>query len=310
MTHQHRPVLLNEAVNGLHIMSGGTYCDLTFGRGGHSTQILKEIGPQGRLIAMDRDPVAVLSAKEMPDFQDPRFTIVHGEFSMLEQVVTEQGVLGRVDGILLDIGVSSPQLDDAARGFSFLHDGPLDMRMNPTVGISAAEWLNTAELEEISLVIRDYGEEKFHHRIARAIVEARVEAPFSTTVQLANLISKTVPVKERHKHPATRAFQAIRIFINQELDQLKMVLDQALKVLTVGGRLCVISFHSLEDRIVKQFIKQQSNVNKYPSYLPIKDVDIKTRMKKVGSLIRPADEELQFNPRARSARLRIAEKLS
>jgi 16S rRNA (cytosine1402-N4)-methyltransferase len=309
MTHQHSPVLLNEAVNGLHIMSGGTYCDLTFGRGGHSAQILKEIGPQGRLIAMDRDPVAVALATEKPDFQDPRFTIVHGEFSMLEQVVTEQGVLGRVDGILLDVGVSSPQLDDATRGFSFLHDGPLDMRMNPSVGVSAAEWLNTAELEDISVTIRDFGEEKFHYRIARAIVDARDKKPFTTTHELAQLITDTVPVKEKHKHPATRAFQAIRIFINQELDQLRAVLDQSLNALAVGGRLCVISFHSLEDRIVKQFIKRQSDVDTYPSYIPIKDSELKSKMKKIGSLIRPKSDELQSNPRARSARLRIAEKL-
>jgi 16S rRNA (cytosine1402-N4)-methyltransferase len=307
--HQHRPVLLKEAVDGLHIMSDGTYCDLTFGRGGHSAEILGRLGQKGRLLAMDRDPVAVSIAKEKSEFQDPRFTIVQGEFSTMGSIVSERGWGEQVDGILMDIGVSSPQLDDAQRGFSFLKEGPLDMRMNPDVGMSAADWLNQAPLEDISLAIRDYGEEKFHHRIARAIVKAREETPFSTTLQLADLVEATVPIKEKKKHPATRTFQAIRIFINDELGELKTVLEQAMKVLKVGGRLCVISFHSLEDRIVKQFIKKHTNVDKYPSYLPIRANEIKPRLKKVGSMIRASEAEILNNPRSRSARLRIAEKL-
>jgi 16S rRNA (cytosine1402-N4)-methyltransferase len=308
--HQHRPVLLEEVITGLDIKSGGVYCDLTFGRGGHSAEVLKKIGPHGRLIAMDRDPVAVFTAKEKPDFrQDPRFTIVHGRFSEMESVVKQQGLYGEIDGILLDVGVSSPQLDDPERGFSFMRDGPLDMRMNPTEGESAAEWLNRAELEEISLVIRDYGEEKFHFRIARGIVAARAEQPFQTTLQLANLVEKIVPVREKKKHPATRTFQAIRIFINRELDELKHVLSQVMGVLKVGGRLCVISFHSLEDRIVKKFIMEQVNVDKYPAHVPIKSVEVEPLMKKIGSMVRANEQEVAENPRARSARLRIAEKL-
>ena len=308
--HQHRPVLLEEVITGLDIESEGVYCDLTFGRGGHSAEILKKIGPQGRLIAMDRDPVAVFTAKEKPDFQkDPRFNIVHGQFSELETVISERGLRGKVDGILLDIGVSSPQLDDPERGFSFMREGPLDMRMNPDEGESAAEWLNRAQLEEISMVIRDFGEEKFHFRIARGIVEARQEKPFVSTLQLASLIEEIVPVKEKRIHPATRTFQAIRIFINRELDELKEVLAQVLDVLKVGGRLCVISFHSLEDRIVKKFIAEQTNVDNFPSHIPVRSFEIQPLMKKVGSMIRANQVEVAENPRARSARLRIAEKL-
>jgi 16S rRNA (cytosine1402-N4)-methyltransferase len=311
MAYQHRPVLLKEVLEGLHIKSGGIYCDLTFGRGGHSAEILKKIGSDGRLLAMDRDPIAVMSAKDKLDFQDPRFSIVHGEFSNLEQEIKARGFLGLVDGILLDVGVSSPQLDDADRGFSFMRDGPLDMRMNPSAGISACEWLSKAKLEEISLVIRDFGEEKFHHRIAQAIVDKRGTEPLSTTLQLADLIEATVPVKEKNKHPATRTFQAIRIFINGELDELTQLLGQVLNVLKVGGRLCVISFHSLEDRIVKRFIQKQVKTDEHPSYIPLRACDVKAaRMKKIGSLVRPQQEELNHNVRSRSARLRIAERLS
>ena len=309
MVYQHRPVLLEEVIKGLHINLGGTYCDLTFGRGGHSAEILKRIGPDGRLIAMDRDPVAVMSARENPDFQDPRFTIVHGEFSKFEQVIEARGLLGRVDGILLDIGVSSPQLDDAGRGFSFLRDGPLDMRMNTAAGESAADWLNKATLDDISLVIRDFGEEKFHYRIAKAIVSSRDKKPIITTLQLAEVIEDAVPVKEKHKHPATRAFQAIRIFINSELDELTQLLGQVQNVLKIGGRLCVISFHSLEDRIVKRFIQQQVRTDQFPSYIPLRGTETKSRMKKIGALVRPQENEINSNVRARSARLRIAEKL-
>jgi len=305
----HSAVLLEEAVDALNIMSGGIYVDLTFGRGGHSAAILGKLGPEGRLMAMDRDSVAVEEAKTRPVFQDSRFSIEHAPFSCLRQKIEANGWLGKVSGVLMDLGVSSPQLDDAARGFSFMRDGPLDMRMDPSAGMSAAEWINTAEVEELSSVFKQYGEERFHWRIAQAIVLDRQTHRFETTLQLANLISRICPTKEKHKHPATRVFQAVRIYINQELDELEQVLVQALDVLEIGGRLCAISFHSLEDRIVKRFIRKEAEEDPYPIGLPIQACEIEHRLKKVGGLVRPTDVEMQSNQRARSARMRIAEKL-
>lgn len=305
----HSAVLLEEAVDGLHIMSGGIYVDLTFGRGGHSAAILRKLGPEGRLMAMDRDSVAIEEAKTRPLFQDPRFSIEHAPFSCLAEKIESYGWRGRVNGVLMDLGVSSPQLDDASRGFSFMRDGPLDMRMDPSAGMSAAEWINGAKVEELSTVFKELGEERFHWRIAKAIVLDRQTQPFTTTLQLANLISRICPSKEKHKHPATRVFQAIRIHINRELEELKQVLNQSLDVLQVGGRICAISFHSLEDRIVKQFIRKEAEEDPYPIGLPIQASEIQHRLKKVGRLVRPGEAEMQINPRARSARMRIAEKL-
>lgn len=308
MAFVHKPVLLEESINGLVIKPDGIYIDGTFGQGGHSQQILQRLGPDGRLLAIDKDPAAIAIAKKGP-FLDSRFQIQYGSFANLETWVDQLGWRGNVDGVLLDLGVSSPQLDDAQRGFSFLREGPLDMRMNPAVGESAAEWLARAKEQEIAVILRDYGEERFARRIAGAIVRARQTHPITTTTQLAELIAKSVPSHEKHKHPATRSFQAIRIHINSELDELKSCLAQCLAILAVGGRLCVISFHSLEDRIVKRFIQQQSTPTELPG-LPLMENQLKRRLKKIGSLIRASEQEIQQNVRARSARLRIAEKLA
>jgi 16S rRNA (cytosine1402-N4)-methyltransferase len=303
----HRPVLLEEAVAGLGIRPDGFYVDGTFGRGGHSRRILEALGPQGSLLAFDKDPDAVAVAEDMAG-ADPRFRIVHGSFTMLEQVIAAGNRMHAVDGVLLDLGVSSPQLDDAARGFSFMQPGPLDMRMNSAAGETAAEWLAHAPEEEISLVLRDYGEEKFHRRIARAIVARRAESPLQTTTELVELIEATVPRKDKHKHPATRTFQAIRIHVNRELDDLDSVLEQALNVLASGGRLSVISFHSLEDRRVKRFMRDHSRPPQVPRHLPLPDVTPPLRL--LGKAQHASDEELAVNPRARSAVLRVAEKVS
>lgn len=305
--HQHQAVLLEEAVEALAIRASGVYIDGTFGRGGHSRRILQALGAEGRLIAFDKDPDAIAVAEK--EFgSDSRFRIVHGSFTMLQQVVEQEGLMHAVDGVLLDLGVSSPQLDDAARGFSFMHGGPLDMRMNTAAGETAAEWLARAPEEEISLVLRDYGEEKFHRRIARAIVEQRSEAPLETTAELVELIDKAVPRKDKFKHPATRSFQAIRIHINRELEDLDAVLQQAMNVLAPGGRLSIISFHSLEDRRVKRFIRDNSRPPQVPRHLP--QPDVKPPLKKLGKAIRASDREINMNPRARSAVLRVAEKVA
>jgi len=304
----HQPVLLNEAVEGLAVKPNGIYVDGTFGRGGHSRVILQRLGPDGRLMALDKDPSAIAIGETGP-FRDPRFCIVHKSFAELENVMQDRGWRGKVSGVLLDLGVSSPQLDDAKRGFSFSKDGPLDMRMNPTQSMDAATWINQAAENEISRVLYEYGEERFSRRIAKAIVIEREAQPIMRTKQLADIISKAIPTRELKKHPATRSFQGIRIFINRELEELREVLQQCLDVLAVGGRLCVISFHSLEDRIVKRFIQREVQGNDYPRDLPIKDDQIKRRLRKIGSLIRPSEVEISSNPRARSARLRIAEKL-
>ncbi|MDP1932094.1 MAG: 16S rRNA (cytosine(1402)-N(4))-methyltransferase RsmH [Gammaproteobacteria bacterium] len=309
MTDQsmHETVLLEPAVAALVTDDAGFYVDGTFGRGGHSRLILKGLRQSGRLLAIDKDPEAVRAART--EFgADERFEIVQGSFSRLGEFVTSVGRAGKVNGVLLDLGVSSPQLDEARRGFSFTQDGPLDMRMNPNEGQSAAQWLASAPEQEIADVIYRYGEERFSRRMARAIVEQRKISPISGTLQLAEIIKNANPAWEKHKHPATRAFQAIRIHINSELDDLQSVLGQALDVLCVGGRLAVISFHSLEDRIVKQFISEQAKGDDYPAGVPVQYADLNPRMKKVGKPVKAGDEELRGNPRSRSAIMRVAEK--
>jgi len=307
----HQPVLLNEAVDALGIKANGIYIDGTFGRGGHSAAILSQLGESGKLIAFDQDPEAVATAHQRFD-TDARFEIVHENFSGMADVVNAKGLTGKVDGILLDIGVSSPQFDDSSRGFSFSQSGPLDMRMNPEQGESAAEWLQKAEPKDIARVLKVYGEEKFAKRIAWAIADSREENPITTTQELATIIDGAVPKskQDKNKHPATRSFQAIRIFINKELDVLQEVLDQVNDLLSVGGRLAVISFHSLEDRITKRFIKKMTSEPPALHDLPIRNDDIVKPMKKIGKAIKAGKAELDVNPRARSAVLRIAERVS
>ncbi|MDH5516679.1 MAG: 16S rRNA (cytosine(1402)-N(4))-methyltransferase RsmH [Gammaproteobacteria bacterium] len=305
----HQPVLLDEAVDALNIKADGIYIDGTFGRGGHSAAILSRLGENGRLIAFDQDPEAIAAAaKRFAD--DKRFEIVHENFSAMEAVIEARGLSGQIDGVLLDIGVSSPQFDDPERGFSFSQSGPLDMRMNPEAGISAAQWLSTAEARDIARVLKIYGEEKFAKRIAFAIVDRRDETPIETTMELAQLITDAVPKKDQHKHPATRSFQAIRIFINKELEVLQQTLEQVNTLLRVGGRLSVISFHSLEDRITKRFINKMSSEPAALHDLPIRNDEIVKPMKKVGKAIKAGRRELEQNPRARSAVLRVAERVS
>ncbi|BBN80345.1 ribosomal RNA small subunit methyltransferase H [Pseudoalteromonas sp. A25] len=306
---QHVSVLMAETLDALAINPQGIYIDGTFGRGGHSGQILSRLAPEGRLQAIDQDPQAIDAAKRFAD--DARFSIAHTRFSNIKEVAQQADLLGKVDGILLDIGVSSPQLDDAQRGFSFMHDGPLDMRMDPTTGRSAAQWLAEADLEDITFVIKKYGEEKFGRRIAHKVLETREHTPITTTKQLADLVDEAVPVKDKHKHPATRTFQAIRIYINSELEEIQTALQASLEVLKPGGRLVVISFHSLEDRIVKQFIKKQSKGEAMPRGLPLTDAQLKQNLtlKAVGKAIKPSAEEIAANPRARSSVLRVAQKL-
>jgi 16S rRNA (cytosine1402-N4)-methyltransferase len=302
----HVPVLAQEAVAALAIRPDGVYVDATFGRGGHSRLILAQLGPAGRLIALDRDPDAIRSGTSL---QDPRLTLVQRAFSQLTKVLDELGV-ARVDGILLDIGVSSPQLDDATRGFSFRFDAPLDMRMDPGSGISAADWLATAAEGEISEVIRTYGEERFAKSIARAIVAAREKEALRTTGQLANLIAATVRKREPGQHPATRSFQAIRVYLNRELEELNAVLPQCVERLQPGGRLAVISFHSLEDRIVKRFMRDEAMGEQAPARLPIPAAMLKPgRLKLVGRAQHASEVEVAANPRARSAVLRVAERV-
>jgi 16S rRNA (cytosine1402-N4)-methyltransferase len=306
--YTHQPVLLAEVLDGLAIEANGVYVDGTFGRGGHAAAILARLGPAGRLLAVDKDPEAVRSAR-MQFGDDPRFEIVQGAFTMLSELAAQRKLTGRVNGLLLDLGVSSPQLDDAARGFSFSEEGPLDMRMDPAAGTSAAEWLAHAGEREISEVLRTLGEERFAGRIARAIVATRSSAPLRTTRQLAELIAATVPAREQHKHPATRSFLAIRMYVNHELDDLHAVLRQVPDVLAPGGRLVVIGFHSLEDRIVKRFIRDAYRGEPPPREFPLAGMNHAPRMRPVGKAIRAGAKELQRNPRARSAVLRIAERV-
>ncbi|MFT6897006.1 MAG: 16S rRNA (cytosine1402-N4)-methyltransferase [Paraglaciecola sp.] len=305
----HLSVLLNESIEGLNIKPDGLYLDATFGRGGHSRQILSQLSAQGRLVALDRDPAAIQAAQQLAE--DPRFCIRHSNFSDMESVLQDLGLHGKVDGILMDLGVSSPQLDDAQRGFSFMREGPLDMRMDPSKGLSAAQWLAVAEEQDITQVIKEFGEEKFGKRIAHGIVNARQEAAITTTAQLAKIIDLAVPVKDKYKHPATRSFQAIRIYINSELDEIRTGLKAALNSLDSGGRLSVISFHSLEDRLVKRFIRDQSRGLQVPHNFPVTQAQIDSvkAMKAIGKAIKPSAGELEQNVRARSSVLRVAEKL-
>ena len=303
----HTTVLLEQAVDGLNVRSDGTYIDCTFGRGGHSRLILARLGARGRLVALDRDPQAVSAGGEI---EDERFQMLHGRFSRLGALAAQAGI-DRADGILLDLGVSSPQLDDAGRGFSFRFDAPLDMRMDPGGGPSAADWLTQASEREIGEVIRAYGEERFAKQIAAAIVAARSRRLIGTTRELAAVVAKAVPTREPHQDPATRTFQAVRIHVNQELEELSLALPQSLDLLAPGGRLVVISFHSLEDRIVKRFLREASRSDRLPARLPVRAQDLpRPRIKLVGRAVRPAPAEVAANPRARSAVMRVAEKTS
>ena len=301
----HAAVLAQEATEALNIRPDGIYVDCTFGRGGHSRRILEQLGKGGRLIALDRDPEAVTAGRAI---RDPRFAIVHCAFSGVSRVLQGEGVTG-VDGLLLDLGVSSPQLDDGHRGFSFRRDGPLDMRMDPGHGVSAAEWLATASEADIRGVIKNHGEERFAKQIAAAIVAARARGPLDTTRQLAALVAEAVPTREPRQDPATRTFQALRIHVNQELEELSVVLPQCANLLNPGGRLAVISFHSLEDRIVKRFMRAQSRADALPARLPVRARDLpQPRLRLIGRAVRAGAAEVAANPRARSAVLRIAER--
>jgi len=306
--NQHAPVLLQEAIEGLNVKPDGIYIDGTFGRGGHAKLILANLSTRGQLIVIDKDTAAIKIAKKMLE-KDKRCHIYHASFNKIDKIVKELKIDKKINGILLDLGVSSPQLEDETRGFSFLRDGPLDMRMDITQSMDAATWLGQTNADELAQVLKTYGEERFAKRIANAIIKARNVAPIKTTKQLADIVAKANPAWEKHKHPATRSFQAIRIFINQELEELQNCLNKALDVLTVGGRLVVISFHSLEDRIVKRFMQKHASGDYLPIGVPVKHEELKPRIKKIGRVIKPSDEELKTNWRARSAKLRIAEKL-
>ncbi|MEZ8042991.1 16S rRNA (cytosine(1402)-N(4))-methyltransferase RsmH [Vibrio sp. 10N.237.312.C02] len=311
---KHISVLLNESIDGLAIKPDGTYIDGTFGRGGHSRTILSKLGENGRLFSIDRDPQAIAEAQKI---DDPRFTIIHGPFSGMAEYAERYDLVGQVDGVLLDLGVSSPQLDDAERGFSFMKDGPLDMRMDPTTGIPVSQWLVEADLDDITWVIREFGEDKHARRIAKGIIayqENEENEPLTRTGQLAKLISDVAPksFKEK-KHPATRAFQAFRIYINSELEEIDTALKGVASILAPQGRISVISFHSLEDRMVKRFIRKESQGPQVPHGLPLTEEQIKALgsadLKPIGKAIKPSKDEVDENTRSRSSVLRIAEKL-
>ena len=304
----HTTVLLQETVEGCLNDPAGVYVDGTFGRGGHSRLLLSKLAPEGRLIGFDKDPLAINSGKELEQ-EDSRFQIVQSSFADMKAELAALGI-EKVNGILLDLGVSSPQLDDAERGFSFMKDGPLDMRMNPDAGLSASEWVMTTAEDEIARVLKEYGEERFARRMARALIIARQEEPITRTKQLAEIIKVANPAWEKHKHPATRAFQAIRIAVNNELGDLENVLADSVDLLLPGGRLAVISFHSLEDRMVKRFIRAQEKGRDLPPGLPVTDDMLGRTMVKIGKAIMPGDEEIKHNARARSAVLRVAERLA
>lgn len=312
MAFSHIPVLLNETLAGLNINPDGIYVDATFGRGGHSREILKRLNKNGRLYALDRDLSAIEAAKSIAN---ERFSIVHARFSQLKEVCEDFGILGKVNGILMDIGVSSPQLDDASRGFSFDKDGPLDMRMDQSAKIDAALIVNTYDAKDLAYIFKTYGEERFAGKVANAIVRQREKTPFTTTLALADLISASIPGKPGPKHKATRCFQALRIAVNSELEELKSALDGSIDVLDKDGRLCVISFHSLEDRIVKTFIRENSEGPKLPRGLPITDEELaelklkSCTLQKISGAIKATDAEISQNPRSRSAVLRVAARL-
>ncbi len=304
MTATHVPVLVAEVLEALAIKPAGVYVDGTFGRGGHSRAILARLGPQGRLVAIDRDPAAVAAARAIAD---PRLRVAHARFSELERTLDSLGI-GQADGMLFDLGVSSPQLDDASRGFSFRSEGPLDMRMDPSSGVTAAQWLATASEREIGEAIREYGEERFAQQVAKAIVAARGREPLRSTRQLADLVGATVRTREAGQDPATRTFQALRILVNRELEEVQVMLPQALRRLAPGGRLAVISFHSLEDRIVKRYLQSCARPE-LPRDLPIRDSDLPQALAMiVGRAIRPGEAEQRANPRSRSATLRVAQR--
>ena len=307
---RHITVLLDEAVEALAVRADGCYMDGTFGRGGHSRLILERLGPDGRLLGFDKDPLAIATGNALAA-EDGRFVVVQRSFADLGEEAAARGLVGKVDGLLLDLGVSSPQLDDAERGFSFLNDGPLDMRMNPDAGISAAQFIASASADEIARVFKEYGEERFAKRMARAVVERRELKPFERTADLAQVLIDANPAWEKGKNPATRAFQGLRIHVNNELGDLERGLDAALETLAVGGRLVVISFHSLEDRIVKQFMKRQAKgeADNLPRDLPIIPKAFEPRLKLLGKPIYAGEAELKANPRSRSAVMRVAEKL-
>lgn len=303
---RHSAVLLKEAVDALQIKPAGVYVDGTFGRGGHSRKILERLNAQGRLIALDQDPAAIAAGRALVE-ADPRLKLIHASFGELAQVLKEEGV-GQVDGVLLDLGVSSPQLDEAQRGFSFRFDAPLDMRMDTSGGETAAQWLAQASQRQLGEVIRDYGEERFAHAIAKALVAARAGGALTSTRQLAQVVAAAVPTREKGQHPATRTFQAIRIHVNQELAQLALVLPQAVSVLAPGGRLAVISFHSLEDRIVKRYLRDESRPPQLPVRLPLRAAELPApRLRLIGKIV-PGAPEIAANPRARSAVMRVAQR--
>ena len=305
----HETVLKNEAISALNIIPGGVIIDVTFGRGGHSKAILKQLGTEGRLLAIDRDPEAIDEAVQLQQ-QDVRLEVAHAPFSQLGELAVSKNIQGKVSGVLFDLGVSSPQLDTAERGFSFMKEGPLDMRMNPLDGNSASHWINSAPEKEIANVLFKFGEERFSRRIARRIVRERDLEPILTTRQLADIVKQANPAWEKGKHPATRSFQAIRVFINQEFEEIEKGLSQALSVLKVGGRLVVISFHSLEDRIVKQFMSAQAKGDNFPRNLPVTSEMLNPRLKTIGKPIKASASEIERNPRARSALMRVAEKIA
>lgn len=300
---------MSEILTGLNIDPSGIYIDGTFGRGGHSQAILEKLNTNGKLFAIDQDPEAEKAAQHI---QNKNFYFTKNSFGAIKKIADKNNITGKINGILLDLGVSSPQLDDAERGFSFQKDGPLDMRMDPDNNQSVAEFLESVQEKELAEILKKYGEEKFSKRIAKAIIDTQKVTPIITTLQLAEIVKKANPAWERDKHPATRVFQALRIYINQELEVLKKTLPLCLDILKIHGRLAVVSFHSLEDRIVKQFIQQEVHGDALLRQLPIMDDDqkLKKRLKSVGRAIRPTDQEMQENPRSRSAILRIVEKLS
>ncbi len=306
--HSHQPVLLEEVMVALHIQPDGVYIDATFGRGGHSAALLERLGSDGRLLALDRDPQAIACGKER-FAGEPRIEFEQTNFNRVADVLAQRRLESNIDGVMMDLGVSSPQLDDAARGFSFLRNGPLDMRMDTTQGESAAQWLNRVGLEELVRVLKEYGEERFARRIAHAVVEARVRQPITETAQLVRIIEQAMPVKEKHKHPATRSFQAIRMHINQELASIEQGLEAMTQVLKAGGRLVVISFHSIEDRLVKRFMKAKVTRPVLPKNLPVFDTDVAPPFRLVGKPQTASSQELASNPRARSARLRVLERV-
>ena len=308
-TTEHTTVLLHEAVDALVVDPGGFYVDGTFGRGGHTAELLSKLSAEASVVAIDKDPQAIAEG-ERRFSEDSRLQLVHGSFADLSEIVAQMGKSGELSGVLLDLGVSSPQLDQAERGFSFMRDGPLDMRMDTSKGLSAAEWIASADEQEIARVIKEYGEERFARRMASAVVAERAKTPITRTVQLAGILAAAHPAWERGKHPATKAFQAIRIFINRELDDLEALLEQIIDTLKVGGRLVVISFHSLEDRRVKRFIRDQDQGIKLPKNLPIRDIDRGVRLIKVGKAVKPAGSEVDGNVRSRSAVMRIAERVA